>query len=499
MGPVSAIQRTETRSPQALARRQLHQAVNSKLTEIRGSYNRTMPRSEFARRQFLSINGGAFGVAALCALACKTGSEESSGRAGSEGEREKAGYGPLRLANDEATGLPLLALPPDFRYLSFGWAGDPLTGGRPTPRAHDGMAAFDAGGGLVRLVRNHEIRDGGSAFAEIPVYDHNGGGGTTTVEFDGVAGSFVGAQASLAGTAVNCAGGPTPWDSWLSCEETVLGPGGDESFDKPHGYVFEVPSAGVSTAQPYRAMGRFVHEAVCVDPRTGIVYETEDQGQAGFYRFVPEEPGNLSAGGALEMLTLADTPRADARRGQRTGSWRGVKWVTIDDPDPEHVQPDSVYSQGVAKGGATFARLEGTWFGNGRVYFVSTNGGDTEAGQVWEYDPTEERLALLFESPSPDVLDMPDNICVSPRGGLVLCEDGDGADLVRGLTTNGEIFPFARNNVVLNGGRNGISGDFRDSEFAGATFSPDGRWLFFNVQNPGISFAVTGPWESGSI
>ena len=457
-----------------------------------------MANPRLARRRFLSMNGGAVGIAALCALACKTRRQESLSQAGSEGEPGKAGYGPLQPTNDETTGLPLLALPPDFRYLSFGWAGDPLSGGLVTPRAHDGMAAFDAGGGLIRIVRNHEIRSG-TAFATSPVYDNNGGGGTTTIELDGATGSFVSARASLAGTAVNCAGGPTPWGSWLSCEETVLGPGGEESFEEPHGYVFEVPSAATSTANPNRAMGRFVHEAVCVDPKAGIVYQTEDQSGAGFYRFVPKEPGNLSAGGALEMLALADTPNADTRRGQRTGSWRAVKWVTIDDPDPEPIQPDSVHSQGVAKGGATFGRLEGTWFGNDRAYFVSTNGGDAEAGQVWEYDPSEQRLGLLFESPGPEVLDMPDNICVSPRGGLVLCEDGDDQDFVRGLTTSGEIFPFAKNNVVLNGERNGLAGDFRDSEFAGATYSPDGRWLFFNVQTPGISFAVTGPWENGSI
>ena len=467
-------------------------------TRNRSSYNRIVANLRLARRQFLSMNGGAVGISALCALACKARRQESSGRAGGKREPEEAGYGPLHPANDETTGLPLLALPANFRYLSFGWARDPLAGGLVTPGAHDGMAAFDAGAGLIRLVRNHEIRSG-AAYAESPVYDKNGGGGTTTVEFDGAKGSFVAARASLAGTAVNCAGGPTPWGSWLSCEETVLGPGGEDSLEKAHGYVFEVPSAGASTAEPYLAMGRFVHEAVCVDPRTSIVYQTEDQGQAGFYRFVPEEPGNLSAGGALEMLALADTPKADTRRGQRTGNWRTVNWVSIDNPDPEPIEANSVHSQGVVKGGATFGRLEGTWFGHNRAYFVSTNGGDAEAGQVWEYDPDEERLALLFESPGPEVLDMPDNICVSPRGGLVLCEDGDGEDFVRGLTTSGEIFPFAKNNVVLSGERNGLAGDFRNSEFAGATFSPDGRWLFFNAQKPGISFAVTGPWENGSI
>ena len=149
--------------------------------------------------------------------------------------------------------------------------------------------------------------------------------------------------------------------------------------------------------------------------------------------------------------------------------------------------------------GNAAARLEGAWYGDSRIYFVSTSGGDAQLGQVWEYNPTAEQLRLLFESPGSDVLDMPDNICVSPRGGLVLCEDGDREQFVRGLTTEGRIFPFAKNNIVLAAERNGITGDFRDREFAGVTYSPDGNWLFFNAQTPGITFAITGPWLTGAL
>ena len=199
------------------------------------------------------------------------------------------------------------------------------------------------------------------------------------------------------------------------------------------------------------------------------------------------------------MLAVAGEPEADLRAGQTTGDWRAVEWVPIDDPDPAGAGPNSVFAQGRAGGGATFRRLEGIWYGGGRIYIVSTEGGDVRAGQVWEYEPARERLRLLFESPGPDVLDMPDNTCVSPRGGIVLCEDGRGGNFVRGLRTDGEIFPFARNSIVLDGRPNGISGDFRSSEFAGATFSPDGRWLFVNVQIPGVTLAITGPWADGAL
>jgi uncharacterized protein len=413
------------------------------------------------------------------------------------------GYGPLGPVADETTGLPLLHLPAGFRYSTFGWTGDAMGGDRRTPGAHDGMAAFDIGDGRVRLVRNHELAKG-PAFDTGATYDAAAGGGTTTLDFDSRAGQWLTAKPGLSGTVRNCAGGPTPWATWLTCEEALDEPGADQPFTRPHGYVFEVPIDGTPSAEPLVAMGRFVHEAVAVDPRTGIVYETEDARRSGLYRFVPTRRGELARGGRLEMLAVAGKPAFDARTGLRAGESWPVTWVPIDRPDHAHEVPGraeggGVFARGVARGGAIFARLEGAWFGGDRIFFTATSGGAAEMGQVWELDPARNVLRLVYESPGKEVLNMPDNICISPRGGLVLCEDGTENPCIHGLTAGGEIFRFARNNVVLNGERNGIKGDFRSREMAGATFSADGRWLFFNVQTPGFTVALTGPWDKGFL
>ena len=194
-------------------------------------------------------------------------------------------------------------------------------------------------------------------------------------------------------------------------------------------------------------------------------------------------------------------PRADLRTGQRVGVVLGIYWVDIDRPDDAHDGDLSVggglHRQGRAAGGATFARLEGAWHADGRIFVTSTNGGEARMGQVWELAPGREELRLVYESPGAHELNMPDNLVVSPRGGLVICEDGTANPCLHVLTRDGRIARFARNNVVLAGERNGLSGDFRASEMAGATFSPDGRWLFVNIQTPGITLAITGPWERG--
>jgi secreted PhoX family phosphatase len=376
--------------------------------------------------------------------------------------------------------------------------------GGVVPYAFDGMAAFRAGRDRVRLIRNHEVRDAAAVsrpFGERP-YDEAGPGGTTTVEVrlrpDGEA-RIIRQFASLTGTCVNCAGGPTPWNTWISCEETVEGTGAGRG--RNHGYTFEVASAanGPVTPVPLRAMGRFEHEALAVDPATGRVYLTEDRRPAGFYRFTPAVAGQLSQGGTLEALAVVGVDGYDTRVNQAALTPHPVRWVTIDNPDSdEAVLPDGyVFNQGLAKGAAQFARLEGCWYGDQSVYFNATTGGNAGAGQIWQYHPQRNELQLIFESPAPEVLNGPDNICVSPRGGLVICEDGVETNFVRGLTAEGRVFDLIRNNL-------------NRSEWAGACFSPQGRTLFVNLQgetNPqespgsdkGMTFAIWGPWEAGAL
>lgn len=406
-------------------------------------------------------------------------------------------YGPLRPSRDQATGLELLMLPRGFEYLSYSWTGDLLGDGVRTPSAHDGMAAFRRGD-TVTLVRNHEQGGFSGKFTD-PAYDPAANGGTSTLVFDPDVGEFLDSWASLSGTIRNCAGGPTPWGSWLTCEETtVINP----TSGVRHGYVFEVPSTGVGHPTPLIAMGRFSHEAVAVDPATGWVYETEDANPSGLYRFRPNTPGVLADGGVLEMLVINDGPY-DTRRDATGTVYASTSWVTIENPDWAPGEPSPV-QQGIAQGGAVFARLEGAWYQDGKVYIVSTSGGPAGQGQVFEYDLASEALRVLFASPASDVLNNPDNITVSPRGGIVLCEDGSGVEYLHGLTTDGEIFRFAANNVVVPaGGVAGKSvppGNYTGAEWAGATFEPkNGNWLFVNIQTPGITFAITGPWRQGPL
>ncbi len=454
--------------------------------------------SSVSRRQFLAATGSLAFAAPLTAFGERLSGEALPARAGD-------GYGAIRPAADGATGLRLLELPEGFRYVSFSWRGDRFDDGGITPGAHDGMAAFAAPGGRIRLIRNHEIDLDTGAFGAARAYDASAGGGTTTVEFDPASGAFVKAWASLCGTTRNCAGGPTPWGSWLTCEESLVEPRPANQFRQPHGYVFEVPSEGAATALPLKGLGRFVHEAIAIDPSTGHVYLTEDHGAAGFYRFVPKTPGTLIDGGRLDMLAVDARPRFDTRMGQRSGHSLPVHWVPIADPDRPHRVNDlgdaeGVSSQGRDQGAAIFARLEGAWYGGGSIFFDATSGGNAGSGQVWEYVPSREELRLVFESPGPHVLNKPDNLTVSPRGGLAICEDSsDATQRIHGLTRDGRLFPFIRNNAVLNGERHGYRGDFRNREFTGVTFSPDGQWMFFNIQTPGMTFAVTGPWERGKL
>ncbi len=453
------------------------------------------------RRAFLRLAAGlgaATGVsAAVRGLARLSAAEPAALRQGVG----QGGYGAL-VPN---SACPELALPPDFTCVRLSLSGAPMTDGTSTPDRFDGMAAFARPDGTVRLIRNHEVSTREPIGDPAKAYDPGAGGGTTTLDV------AIGRDASvrpvrefvsLGGTLSNCAGGPTPWGSWITCEETVWGPG--RSYQHPHGYVFEVPSAADEqvAAIPLPALGRFVHEAIAVDPRSGIVYLTEDARAdnthpgAGFYRFLPWVPGQLVSGGRLQALAVRGRPNLVTFRGQRAGTTLPAVWVDIPEPDPADAEddPQAVLRQGLERGAATFQRLEGCWFGNGRVYFNATSGGDAQCGQVWEYRPRgadRGDLTLVFESPGVEVMNAPDNITVSPRGrGLLVAEDNGQAVHLRGVTPDGGVFTFA--------------GNLEDTrEFAGVCYSPDGSTLFVNLQGNGpgrsATYAIRGPWRRGVL
>lgn len=434
------------------------------------------------------------------------------------GQQVGADYGPLREVIDPTTGLPLLKLPDGFSYFSFGWTRDSMKGGVSTPSLHDGMDAIPVGENRFVLIRNHEV--GGGAAFRAPTYDPRAGGGTTNILFNAATGQVEQIWPSFSGTIRNCAGGGTPWGTWLTCEENFSVPTNPPGtgITRTHGWVFEVPAFGWAAPVPLTDMGWFSHEATAVDPATDIVYETEDtSNNSGFYRFLPNVRQDLRMGGTLQMLAAKGpmgVPAQGLDRPLPIGSTFDVTWVTIPNPSlagltGTDLNGNAVFNQGFVQGGSRFYRLEGCWYGNGSIYFDDTGGqAGSHFGQIWEYVPRLEILRLVFSSPSRAILDMPDNLAVSPRsGGLILCEDGalDGQRL-QSLTTTGVLSPFAVNNIIIPSSSNPkpliTPGSYTDFEWAGSTFvpgGPDGQWLFANVQTPGVTFAITGPWERGGL
>ena len=368
----------------------------------------------------------------------------------------------------------LLDLPPGFRQRVLSRAGEPVLGGGKgvglVPAKHDGMTALPYDGNII-LVRNHEQLPE----HEIPV------SGTKPFDPDdagGVMGLVVSPKREpireftlLSGTRRNCAGGTTPWGTWLTCEEIR---------EENHGYVFEVvPQEGGSelSRRPIRAMGQFRHEAASVDPATGIVYLAEDAPPRSYvYRYLPVErsarPGALQEGGRLQAMRLETDSVGGAP--DQIGVPVKVGWVDVD--------PDEAPESAAQKGAVVFRKLEGALFSGGVFWFPDTNGGAKELGQIFRYSPEDETLELTFEAEKKSEMERPDNLTMTPWGDLWFVEDGPGTDRIMGITPKGTAYEFGRNR-------------FNQSELAGPCFSPDGRTFFVNLYDPGITVAVWGPFE----
>ena len=410
-----------------------------------------------------------------------------TGLAGGVAAAGPSGYGAL-------TGDPagILELPKGFSYqiLAKGGAGfsdadaTKYDDGQKVAGDADGAASFAIGGNRTALVFNHELSTGEANEAvpqlfdgdPVPTYDPGSAGGTSTIVLDRK-NRVSSIYPSLAGTNNNCGGGPTPWGTWLTCEE-------NQGFvTKQHGYVFEVdPEGKLTTALPYIGMGRFNHEAVAIDAETSDAYLTEDNGNGLLYKFVPNDTsqtyGSLGNGGTLAAMKAEGLDRL----GQVTtiGTTVNVSWTPV--PNPDQANLNQVGPQGPV---TRSTKLEGTWYQDGIVYFVSSYenvAGIEHVGQLWALDPAEDTITLVTHIPEgSSVFDSPDNITVAPNGQLILCEDGDGDQYLIGCEpSTGELWAFAKN--VLNG-----------NEFAGANFSPDGKTLYVSIQTPGITMAITGP------
>lgn len=301
----------------------------------------------------------------------------------------------------------------------------------------------------------HGAPDGGACFADGPgwIYVSNaelgkGAGGVSAVKFDG-SGTVVDAYSILSGTTDNCAGGASPWNTWISCEE------------HSKGLCWETDPWGVRPAVSHPAMGQFNHEAAAFDPDRKVVYLTEDESDGGFYRYTPDVWGELAVG-KLEVLTTELTWAPVQPKGQ---------------PCRKQVQNMHLFDGG-----------EGAYYRNNICYFT-TKGDD----KVWAYNAAGGKLATVYDNDT--TADAPltgvDNITGDPHvGDLFVAEDGGNMEICV-ITPGDVIAPFVR-----------IVGQ-DDSEIAGVAFNPAGNRMYFSSQNGpsgtdegGITYEVTGPFRT---
>jgi uncharacterized protein len=371
----------------------------------------------------------------------------------------------------------ILDLPPGFSYSVLETAGGAMSDGYLVPYRPDGMAAFPGPDGTVVLMRNHELdADSGlGAYGTLPVppeaYDTSRAGGVTRLVVDGTTFARISSNLVLTGTSRNCQGGASPW-GWLSCEESTL---------EGHGYTFLCRTDAATVQPPERMVcyGRLYHEGLAIEPATNAAYITEDRGDGCLYRFLPDDPGTPFVG-KLQALAIVDQPRRNTQSGMTRGEALDVVWVDVGDPDSAS---DTLRYRATDAGAATFYRLEGIMESDGVIYTAATFGGDAGYGQIFAIRPTRDggTLTLLAESKSPDVLNGPDGLAPAPWGDIVVSEDGtESFRYLRGVTASGIVYDIGRTNR---------------GELCGVCFSADGRALFVNIQELGVTLVVTGPFS----
>ncbi len=416
----------------------------------------------------------------------------------------------------------IIDLPKGFSYRVISRTGDRMNDGFKVPGQPDGMGAFSVGNNQVVLVRNHEI--GHSRYTTGPLPDnkqlpdnfdrslcYDPGrfdaqpfvGGTTSVVYNTKTQEVETQYLSLFGTDRNCAGGITPWGSWVTCEEPA---DMTSKWGKIHGYCFEVPAGKkpkLHKPVALKAMGRFRHEAIAVHPSSGIVYLTEDRNDGVFYRFIPKTPGKLAEGGRLQAMVIRDKKGVDTRNWPQDKSpfplrqRMAVDWIDLEDVESEK---DELRFEAIENGGAAkFSRAEGIWYGSPAAvgeetfYFACTDGGLNQKGQIFRYFPSQHEgsneeakspgeVELYLEPNDNAILKNADNLTISSWGELVICEDTSGDNHLRAVNRKGEISTLARNAM-------------NSAEFAGACFDPSGDTLFVNIQSPGVTLAISGPFQ----
>jgi secreted PhoX family phosphatase len=376
----------------------------------------------------------------------------------------------------------VLDLPEGFSYRILEHAMGPMNDGYRVPGRPDGMGCFPGAAGTLVLLRNHEnypdqpehgpYRRGQAPPVE--AYDRKAMGAVTRVVVRSDTFERISSNLVLAGTSRNCSGGASPW-GWLSCEEDVA-PG--------HGYVFLCRADAASVQRPERitAYGRFNHEGAVVEPSRNVAYLTEDRDDGCLYRFVPDRP-DAPFVGKLQALRVPGRDRLPIATALRVGERVPVSWVDVDEPDPKG---DTMRASAQAKGAAIVRRGEGITLWRGAIYVCSTTGGPVSGGQILRHRDGSDggTLEVIAEATDRDELDMPDNITFSPSGELFMAEDGDNGNHVTVLDASGGTYKFARNARSA-------------GEISGVCFSPDGRALFLNLQNEGLTLVVTGPFRRG--